>query len=211
MNLIFIDIHIIIIKHLSDFKKIQYLISTGLIKNSSFEKFGKYIGNIYNKRYNNIKSYFCNEIIQIMGGIYKMVTDYSEILWSDKYLGSTDFIECHRIPYNDKYNKICWGIDRYNRGFIVLWAKLKDNDIFSANVFFQRYTNELNTWCCSENIFKTRYASLFLKKGIFNIDYIYLRENIDLFINSKEKEIELTYLELIKGEKIITKNRVISC
>ena len=101
--------------------------------------FPKYYNLIFNEKEKFINN-FSKQIIELFGGLDKML--YYPILQYNNRFSTIDYID--NISISDVCSNIMIGIDAYERPFIVL--KYKCNNTDNLEVFFQRYTHDLNTW-----------------------------------------------------------------
>ena len=102
-----------------------------------------YPENIYiirNEKINFIQHYFDNQIIDIFGGVKKMIS-YPFIQFQQKFIG-LDYID--NISINDTHFNIMIGIDDYERPFLVITYKYSGENIVEC--LFQRYTYQKKTW-----------------------------------------------------------------
>ena len=91
-----------------------------------------------------IKTYFCDEIIDLIGDMNTFIN--IPILPSKKeFIGSTGYIDGIR-PKHICNHMMC-GIDSYKRAFIVLSTNIQNH----PEVLFQRYSDCKNTWSNSGN------------------------------------------------------------
>ena len=134
----------------------------------------------YLKKKNFVVNNYHKKIIKMFN--LENLLDYPILKWEDKYLGSTDYIDC--IFKNDTNNSIMIGIDKYRRPFITI--KITDGKKISVNTLFQRYSNR-------------SYPIVFGTCYHYNIHKTLL----------KEEEIEI-YDKIIKGNSVNSNNYTLS-
>jgi len=88
-----------------------------------------------------LKVNFPKAIIKMLGGLYTMMT-IPTLLWKDKFLGFTDYID--NINASDVNEPIMFGKDPWNRSFITIRYNIFPNT--KVITLFQRFSNDINTW-----------------------------------------------------------------
>lgn len=61
--------------------------------------------------------------------------------------GKTDYI--YFLEWDEVTNSVMWGIDCYNRMFVVIKVKIGEYNLMQT--FFQRYTHDLHNWNSGSN------------------------------------------------------------
>ena len=129
-------------------------------------------------------------IRSIFGGVSAMI-DWPIIVWQDKFIASTDYID--NILPEDMYQPIVLGEDRFDRPFIALRVNLNDRDNNEGleetenkvvEILFQRHsgTQELWTNGCRGYGF-VRESGYWYKSG--NIVHRFIRQNIENLLSNK--------------------------
>jgi len=141
---------------------------------------------------------FHNKIIQLMGGMGKMLS-CPAMEWEDKYMGTTDYIEYRR--FGKSRDRISWGVDCFGRAFVVFRAirgKYTRSTWPTANVLFQRYRDHKDRWSSSEVIFGL--GGHFLANGHLRDRYnaASLPHNVAQIVNAKGNVCELRHLEVAR-------------
>ena len=88
-----------------------------------------------------LKINFPKAIIELLGGIHNMMT-IPTLLWKDKFIGFTDYID--NITASDVNEPIMIGKDPWNRSFITIRYIVFPNT--KVITLFQRFSNDIKTW-----------------------------------------------------------------
>ena len=130
-----------------------------------------------------IRRYFCEEIIDIVGG-FKNMMDYEWLAWNDTFMGGTGYIDS--IKSSDLQRPIMLGVDSWDRPFIAIKTTITNKykkQFQNVDVLFQRFSNEKKTWTssCSYPGIMSGSSGLFLNNGCYNGNN--LRNNLQNLLN----------------------------
>ena len=109
---------------------------------------------------------------------------YPRLSWKNTFLGPTGYIDQIRIT--DLTHPIMFGVDEYSRSFIVILHKdVEEQQYYSLDVLFQRYTSEKSTWSNSHvgDFSIIQYSGYFYNRGVLRDKY--LSENLKCLIKNK--------------------------
>ena len=175
---------------LSKLKEYIDITSINLLYSSknNYNDFKELFNSLIKNQIKFIKKYNFNKtIIDLFGGIEKFYL-FPILKWKEEFLGGTGYID--NIYPSNLSSSIMIGIDCYNRPFITLRTKIKNSNVKSVTVLFQRYSDNIMTWTHA-NI---NYSSLMCSGGYFlsknKINDELLKDNINNLLNNRKINIK---------------------